>query len=109
MLGEHGGLTVLVIFKCFGFEWVVTALFEAGKSHDPTAFQKDYLGYSWKDQLESGSVFLWGSFGPGYKIRYKNPFVIHVFHTLIPCLQYLLKSYIKSVLKIIKLCANSSC
>ena len=38
MLGEHGGLTVLVMFKCFGFEWVVTALFEAGKSHDPTAF-----------------------------------------------------------------------
>lgn len=109
MLGEHGGLTALVMFKRFRFEWVVTALFEAEKSHDPTGFWKDYLGCSWKDQLESGSVFLWGKIGPGYKIRCKNPFVIHVFHPLIPCLQYLLNSFIKSVLKIIKLCTNSSC
>lgn len=25
-------------------------------------------------------VFLWGSAGPGYKIRCQSPFFIHVFH-----------------------------
>ena len=46
-------------------------------------FQRTTWAAAGREQLEPGPVFLWGSTGPGYKIRCKNPFFIHVFHPLL--------------------------
>lgn len=75
----------------------------------------DFIRTTWatagRDHLEGGcgnlgeghdvAVFLWGNVCPGYKIRCKSPFFIHVFHCffLTPCLQYLQKSYMLNVLQ----------
>lgn len=43
MLGEHGGLTVLVMLKHFGFEWVVTCCLKQGR----VMIQQDFRRTTW--------------------------------------------------------------